>query len=138
MFPSSRQVGSFHWTSKKQISADAEPQDPVQQRQLKKLNLALELHGLPPLPFFPEATDAETVSIDSLIDGVVQGQPLSPDLLNLYREAVDPSLFRTMHLAPVAMPGISEGLANSPWSSSHRTGFAQVRRVNRTNSFFLP
>lgn len=105
----------------------------MKERQLKKLNLALQLHGLPPLPFFPESVGAGSVSIDNVIDEVVNGQPLSPDLLQVYKNAVDPSLFRTMQLAPVAMPGISEGLANSPWSSSHRTGFAQVRMSNATN-----
>ncbi|PFH38594.1 hypothetical protein BESB_009360 [Besnoitia besnoiti] len=123
------EVGSFHWTGQQQ-SASVEAGPSVESRELRKLNLALGLHGLPPLPFAPrkinQASEAEEVSVEVLIDNVIRGEPLSRETLKQYRDVVGASIFKTMQLPPVAMPGVSEGLAASPWSSPHRTGFAQA------------
>ncbi|CBZ53428.1 conserved hypothetical protein [Neospora caninum Liverpool] len=123
------EVGSFHWTANQPSSVSMDAAPTFESRNLKKLNLALGLHGLPPLPFAPRKfsqSEEEELSVDALIDEVIQGHPLSKDIIKQYRDAVDASLYKTMQLPPVAMPGVCEGLAASPWPSPHRTGFAQA------------
>ncbi|KYK63729.1 putative transmembrane protein [Toxoplasma gondii TgCatPRC2] len=124
------EVGSFHWTAKQPSSVTVDATPTLDSRNLRKLNLALGLHGLPPLPFAPrkinESSEEEELAVDVLIDQVIQGRPLSKDILKQYRDTVDASLYRTMQLPPVAMPGVCEGLAASPWPAPHRTGFAQA------------